>query len=432
MAGIDLQPVRGTRDFYPEDLRLRRWLFDHWRRTAESFGYQEYDACVLESEDLYVRKAGDEITGQLYNFADKGGRQVALRPEMTPSLARMVIGRQGNLALPLRWFAIPQCFRYERMQRGRKREHFQWNMDVVGLDDVAAEVELMSAQIRFLEAVGVDVAAGEVVLKVSDRRILEGFLADLGITGEAFAAACVIIDKRDKIGREATTDQLIDLGIDAKHSGRILDLLELSGIDAVIATVGSDNPGAASLSRLLELADAAGIGSAIRIDPSVVRGLSYYTGTVWEVFANTGTFARAIAGGGRYDALLTTLGGKAASMVGFGLGDVPICEFLSELGRLPDLNPTLDLVIYPMSDGHFALANRIAAAQRQAGRTVAVDYSCRRFKHVINRAEADGAAALLILGDREVAAGHGVLRNLIGDKAQHDLTLDLALAGKLA
>ena len=158
MASIDVSPVRGTRDFYPEDMLLRQWLFDHWRSVAESFGYQAYDSCVLEHEALYIRKAGDEITQQLYNFTDKGDRAVALRPELTPSLARMVMARQGNLPLPLRWYAIGQCFRYERMQRGRKREHYQWNMDVIGLDHVSAEVELMSAQVACLARLGLEVA----------------------------------------------------------------------------------------------------------------------------------------------------------------------------------------------------------------------------------------------------------------------------------
>ena len=268
MAAIELQPVRGTRDVYPADMRLRRWLFGLWRATAERYGYEEYDACVLEHEDLYVRKAGDEITGQLYNFVDKGGRRVALRPEMTPSLARMVMARQGSLGLPLRWFAVPQCFRYERMQRGRKREHFQWNMDVIGLDSVAAEVELMAAQVDFLAAAGVDVAGGEVVIRVSDRRVLQGFLGRLGVDDATFAAACVVVDKVDKIGRAATAAQLAELGIAAGAADAILDLLAADGIDALAAAAGADDPGVASLRELCVLAEAAGIGAAVRIDPS--------------------------------------------------------------------------------------------------------------------------------------------------------------------
>ena len=195
---IDVKPVKGTRDFYPEDMRHRQWLFAHWREVAASFGFEEYDSCVLESEDLYVRKAGDEITGQLYNFEDKGGRRVALRPEMTPTLARMILAKGASLPQPVRWYTIAQCFRYERQQRGRKREHFQWNMDIVGLSHVAAEVELMAAQAAFLQRVGLP--ADGIVFKVSHRGILQHHLASLGIEGEDFAAVCVVVDKHDKIG----------------------------------------------------------------------------------------------------------------------------------------------------------------------------------------------------------------------------------------
>lgn len=426
MAVIDLQPVKGTRDFYPQAARLQRWLFDHWRDVSEQFGFEPYDACVLESEELYTRKAGDEIVGQLYNFRDKGDRPVALRPEMTPSLARMVMARQGSLALPLRWFAIPQCFRYERMQRGRKREHYQWNMDVVGLGHVAAEVELMSAQAAFLRRVGIvlDGNAPEVIWRVSDRRVLQDYLAGLQIDGERFAAVCVVIDKRDKIGRAATAELLVEQGVTAEDAERILDLLELRGLDELEARVGVENAGVAALRQLLDLAAAAGIGHLVRIDPSVVRGLSYYTGTVWELFAEVGTFRRALAGGGRYDALLATLGGKAQPMVGFGFGDVPICELLDELGRLPALGQRVDDVVYPMVEEGFSVANRIARQLRAAGRRVLVDYSCRRFKHVIRGAEQAGAERLLTLGRDELAEGVVALRWLGEERQQERWPID--------
>ena len=414
MASIELQAVKGTRDFYPLEARRQQWLFGLWREIAGSFGYEPYDACVLEHEELYTRKAGDEITQQLYCFEDKGGRRVSLRPEMTPSLARMVMARQGILPLPLRWYAIPQCFRYERMQRGRKREHFQWNMDVVGLDHVAAEVELMQAQATFLRRAGLDLDAAqpEAVWRVSDRRVLQDFLASLGIAGEQFAAVCVIVDKRDKIGREATATELAALGVAAEPAGRILDLLELTSLDALAAAVGEANAGVRSLRTLLALAEAAGMARLVRIDPSIVRGLSYYTGTVWEVFAEVGSIRRAVAGGGRYNQLLATLGGKQLPMVGFGLGDVVILDLLEELQRLPPDLRGLDDVIYPMAEGGFATAVRIATKLRAQGRRVAVDFTLRRFKHVIQAAEGAGAARLLILGESELAAGQCKIRDL--------------------
>jgi histidyl-tRNA synthetase len=415
---IELQPVKGVRDFYPEDMRVRRWLFDHWREVARQFGYEEYDACVLEHEELYIRKAGDEITGQLYNFADKGERRVALRPELTPSLARMVMAKGGTLPVPARWFAIPQCFRYENMQRGRKREHFQWNMDVVGLASVAAEAELMAAQAAFLRRVGLklDGDAPEVVWRVSNRQVLGHVLEQLGIAGERFAEVCVVIDKRDKIGNEATAALLVKAGLPAADAARIVDLLDTRGLDDIAGKVPADNPGLLALCELAGYAEAFGIANLIRIDLSVIRGLSYYTGTVWEVFDATGTLPRAIAGGGRYDGLIAHFGGPVTPMVGFGFGDVVIVEILRERGLLPALPRTVDDVVYPMSKAEFAVGNRIAAFLRGQGRSVLVDYSERRFKHAIQRAEEEGAARFLILGGNEVRDGVVIVRTMGGPK----------------
>ena len=425
MATIDLQPVKGVRDFHPEDMRVRTWLFGLWREVARRYGFEEYDACVLESEELYIRKAGDEITKQLYNFQTKGEDRVALRPEMTPSLARMVLAKGAALALPARWFAIPQCFRYENMQRGRKREHFQWNMDIIGLASVAAEAELMAAQVDFLRLAGLDVgtAKPDVVLRVSNRQVIQHFLAALGIDGEAFAAVCVIIDKRDKIGNEATAVELGKLGLSAESSAAIISLLDTTGLDQVAAKVPADNPGLVALRELLALAEASGIAHLVKIDLSVIRGLSYYTGTVWELFDASGSLPRAIAGGGRYDKLMETFGGPATPMVGFGFGDVVIVEILKERGLLPAPPRGIDDVVYPMSAAEFRVANCLAAALRAQGRSVSVDYSARRFKNVIGRAEADGAKRLLILGGNEVKEGVVVVRTLGPEKIEEKVPL---------
>ena len=426
MSQIDLEPVKGTRDFYPEDLRFRTWLFGHMRAVARSLGYEEYDACVLEHADLYIRKAGDEITRQLYDFKDKGDRHLTLRPELTPSLARMVMAKGAALALPVRWFAIPQCFRYEETQRGRKREHFQWNMDAVGLASVAAEAELMSAQAELCRRVGLKLDPGaepEVVWRVSNRQVLGHFLAGMGIEGDLFAAVCVLIDKRGKVSDAELTVELGKIGVDAGKAERILTLLDVRGLDQLATQVPADNPGLVALRELLDLAASLGIDHLIRIDLSVIRGLSYYTGTVWEVFAQAGTFRRAIAGGGRYDGLCAQLGGTPVPMVGFGFGDIPIREVLEELGRLPQLQRGLDDVVYPMAAGQFAVANRIAVHLRAQGRAVTVDYSLRRFKHVVQRAENDGAQRLFILGGDEVAKGVCKVRRLGPERSEVETPL---------
>jgi len=417
---IDLQPVKGVRDFYPEDMRIRRWLFDHWRAVAQSFGYEEYDACVLESEQLYIRKAGDEITGQLYNFSDKGDRRVALRPELTPSLARMVMAKGNTLPVPARWFAIPQCFRYENMQRGRKREHFQWNMDIVGLASVAGEAELMAAQAAFLRRVGMklDGDAPDVIWRVSNRQVLGHVLEQLGIIGDTFAEVCVVIDKRDKIGNEATAALLVKIGLTATAAAHIIDLLDTRGLDDVAKKVPADNPGLIALRELMEYAASFGIANLIRIDLSVIRGLSYYTGMVWEVFDATGTLPRAIAGGGRYDGLIAHFGGTPTPMVGFGFGDVVVVEILTERGLLPALPRRVDAVVFPMSKDEFAIGNRIAAVLRSQGHSVVVDYSGRRFKHAIQRAEDEGATRFYILGGNEIKDGVVIERILGGEKQE--------------
>lgn len=196
-AKLDTNPPKGTRDFYPEDMRLQTWLFTQWREVAKTYGFSEYDAPVLESESLYTRKAGEEVTEQLYNFVDKGERAVALRPEMTPSLARMVMAKKGGLSMPLKWFSIPQCWRYERMTRGRRREHYQWNMDIWGVDGVETEAELLSAMVNFFERVGL--TSEDVGIKVNSRLVIGEVLTELGIPEEKFAATCVLVDKLEKV-----------------------------------------------------------------------------------------------------------------------------------------------------------------------------------------------------------------------------------------
>ena len=198
---LETNPPKGTRDFYPEDMRQRTWLFEQWRAVAKTYAFSEYDAPVLESESLYTRKAGEEVTQQLYNFVDKGDRAVALRPEMTPSLARMVMAKKGGLNMPMKWFSIPQCWRYERMTRGRRREHFQWNMDIWGVAGVEAEAELLSAMVTFFERVGI--TSDDVGIKVNSRLVIGEVLAELGIPEEKFAATCVLVDKLEKVRRYA-------------------------------------------------------------------------------------------------------------------------------------------------------------------------------------------------------------------------------------
>ena len=274
------QGVRGTRDFYPEDMRVRNWLFEKFHSAARSHGFEEYDAPVLETEELYTRKSGEEITQQLYNFEDKGGRKVSLRPEMTPSLARMVMARSGALALPIKWYSIPQCWRYERTQRGRGREHYQWNVDIWGAEGIEADAEIVSVLVHFFRSVGL--SSDDLVIRVSSRKVLEEVLGSLGVTGDAFSETCIIVDKMDKLPAEAIEAQLTELGLDPVAISTIQSVLGIKNMGDLEGALGNSSDAVSELSAVFSLFESYGIGEWVELDASVVRGLAYYTGPVFE------------------------------------------------------------------------------------------------------------------------------------------------------
>ncbi|MDP7621505.1 MAG: ATP phosphoribosyltransferase regulatory subunit, partial [SAR324 cluster bacterium] len=220
---IDLQPVKGTRDFFPDEMRLRNWLFEVWRNVSVQAGFEEYDTCVLEHEELYIRKAGDEISKQLYSFEDKGGRRLSLRPEMTPSLARLVLQHKKSLSFPIKWFSMPQCFHYERMTKGRRREHFQWNADIIGQAEIVAEAEILMLLISACELMGL--SAKEIRVFINDRRILNSILSQISVPQEMHSEVLVIMDKRDKISIEALSKLLQDIGISTTQVDQLNEYL---------------------------------------------------------------------------------------------------------------------------------------------------------------------------------------------------------------
>lgn len=318
----------GFRDFYPEDLAQRSWLFRVWRDVAQRFGFEEYDGPPLEPLELYTRKSGEEIVGQLYSFTDKGGREVALRPEMTPTFARMVAARANALRKPVRWFSIPQLFRYERQQKGRLREHFQLNVDIVGEADVTADAELLAVAIEIMRTAGL--GAGDVVARVSDRQLLTALLRAWGVADTALPAAFAAIDKLEREPRAVLVERLGGAGVDADVATRVLDAVAASDRAQLRSALGTDAAVAGALDRLdryERLLEAHGVAEWVRFDLRIVRGLAYYTGIVFELFDRQGEF-RAICGGGRYDTLLSALGGIDLPALGFGMGDVVLGELL--------------------------------------------------------------------------------------------------------
>ena len=392
------QGVRGTRDFYPEDMRLRNWLFDNFTNASLLHGFEEYDAPVLEYEELYTRKQGEEITQQLYSFQDKGNRKVALRPEMTPSLARMVMARAGGLPMPIKWFSIPQCWRYERTQRGRGREHYQWNVDIWGTTEISADAELISVLVTFFEGIGL--TAKDIVIRVSSRKVLEEVLGSLGLEGDIFAQTCIIVDKMDKLSSDVIEDQLSDLGHDSKVVTTIQAVLGIKDMNSLQKALKDESVAVSELNLLFDAIDSYGISEWVKFDASIVRGLAYYTGAVFEAHDRTGEF-RAICGGGRYDKLLSTLGGKDLPATGFGFGDMVIMELLAEKGLIPELVSDIDDIVIPLNSDLRNAAVMVAASLRNSGRTVDLVLEDKKMKWAFKHAERIGAARLVLLAPDE-------------------------------
>ena len=390
--------VKGTRDFYPEEMRLRNWLFDNFTYASLLHGFEEYDAPVLETEELYTRKQGEDIVKQLYNFKDKGDRKVSLRPEMTPSLARMVMSRAGVLPMPIKWFSIPQCWRYERMQKGRGREHFQWNVDIWGTTEISADAELFSVITTFLEGVGL--TEEDIVIRVSSRKVLEEVLGSLGISGDLFAQTCIIVDKMDKLSPEVINEQLTDLGHNSEVISTIQSTLGLKHLNSLKKVLKSDSKALSELTELFEAIESYGIADWVEFDASIVRGLAYYTGSVFEVNDRKRKF-RTICGGGRYDKLLSTLGGKDLPATGFGFGDMVIMELLKDKGLLPQLLSGVEDVVIALDSELKNVAVKVASVLRDSDRLVDLVLEDKKMKWAFKHAERVGATRLILVGPEE-------------------------------
>lgn len=402
-------------------MRQRSWLFGHFRETARLFGFEEVDAPILEHAELFTRKAGEEIVSQLYHF-ELHGRHLALRPEMTPSVARLVMARAGALKFPLRWFTVTQNWRYERMTRGRLREHYQWNMDIWGQAGVTAEAELIAALLTLVRRVGLPV--GAVKVRVNSRALLEESLRRevLAERPEAFEPLCIVIDKLDKIGAEAVSGLLCDpdgpVRLTGDQAATVIAMLGARTLEEAAAAGGEGSPALAELRQLFTLLDAYGFADEIVFDASVVRGLAYYTGIVFEAFDARGEL-RAVCGGGRYDRLLETLGGKAIAAVGFGFGDVVIMELLKDHGLLPEPERGLQDIVFAFSDAERPAAIRLAGRLRDDGRSVEIVLGAMKPKRVFADADAKGAERVYLLGPDEVARGKAKVKNLANGE-QHD------------
>ena len=368
-----------------------------------------YKRQVLESEELYTRKAGEDIVGQLYNFEDKGGRKVALRPEMTPSLARMVMTRAGALALPIKVYSIPQCWRYERTQRGRGREHYQWNVDIWGMEGVEADAELLSVLVHFFNSVGL--GSDDLVIRISSRKVLEEVLGSLGIEGETFAQTCVTVDKMNKLPAHVIEAQLGDLGLSSDAISTIRSVLAITDLASLESALASNSEAVVELQSLFALCDSYGISDWVSFDASVVRGLAYYTGPVFEAHDRAGIL-RAICGGGRYDKLIGSLGGKDLPATGFGFGDMVIMELLADKGLIPELSSGVGDVVFGMGAELRGAAMQVADKLRAGGRSTDLVLEDKRIKWVFKHAERSGAARLVMVMPEEWSKGNVKVKDL--------------------
>jgi histidyl-tRNA synthetase len=389
----------GFRDFYPEDLSLRNHIFATWRSVAARYGFEEYDGPPLEALEMYTKKSGDEIVQQLYTFRDKGDREVALRPEMTPTLARMVAARVQALKKPIRWFSIPQLFRYERQQRGRLREHFQLNMDIIGEAGPLADAELIAAAVDIMRAFGL--GPKDVQLRISDRRVIKSLLMGRGITEEQLGTAFAVIDRSERVPKNVLGEMLTSAGLGKAESRAVFDIAELRGPEVLEAAGEVAEP----LGQALQALGNMGLGDFVSIDLTIVRGLAYYTGIVFELFDAQKTL-RAIAGGGRYDGLLDQ------PALGFGMGDVVLGELLKERGVAPKASSELGAFLIAVGGDDLPTILQLAHALRERG--ISVEYGLRHagVRKQLELASVRGAARAVIVGPEERAAGMAVVRDL--------------------
>lgn len=401
----EIIPLKGTRDFYPEDMAVHRWLYQTMKEVSESFGYQEYDGPFLESIELYAAKSGEELVKeQSFVFPDRGGDLITLRPELTPSLARMVSQRQQHLYYPLRWWSFGPFWRYERPQKGRSREFYQWNIDLLGVDTPEADAELAAVACRFYEKVGL--TPEEATIQVNNRRLMDQELSSIGVTGEDKSPIFRLIDRRDKLSPKEWDEMAEDIGLEP---GQISSLKDILGNMELWKK-------SEELVRYFEAVQAMGVQDYVHYNPAIIRGLDYYTGTVFEGVAETESLRRAIFGGGRYDNLLQDVGGDPLTGTGFAMGDVIIRLLLEELNKVPASvlsKPSANLIVTSFDFKQIDKSLSVASELRKAGFSVATFPDDTKLGKQFRHADRIGAKIAIIIGPEEVKANKVSIKNLI-------------------
>ena len=399
-----IQPVKGTRDFYPEQMAIRVWLYNTMRSISESFGYQEYEAPILESLELYASRSGDELVKeQAFAFTDRGGSEITLRPELTLSLARMVAQKQNELNFPVRWWSFGPFWRYERPQKGRTREFFQWNVDMLGVSSPEADAETAAVLATFFQRVGLN--PQQVIIKVNNRRLIDDRYNALDISPERRPAVFSWIDRRDKLLPEAWMEYGKDIGLSPEQITKVKEMLADKHLWQQ----------SAELTRFFTVIDALELRQFFEFDPSIIRGLLYYTGTVFEAWEVGGDIKRSILGGGRYDNLTRDVGGDPIPGVGFAMGDVVIGLILEKYGLLPKdliVNPAPVLVTV-FNEECLLESFKLASELRRAGLNVICYPEAMKLPKQFKYADRIGAKVTLVLGPDEVKKGQVAVKNLV-------------------
>ncbi|ERP38879.1 histidine--tRNA ligase [Chitinivibrio alkaliphilus] len=394
-------PPKGTRDFYPEDMILREHIFTSWEQSCHTFGFEKYDAPVFEHLDLYTHKSGTEIEQQLYSFEDKGGRKLSLRPEMTPSVARMVAARGNSLAKPVKWYSIPKLFRYEKMQKGRLREFFQLNMDIIGIAELTADAELIAATIDTMKRLGLD--SQDFQIHISSRNLLEEYLQNTGIPKKEHAEIYLLLDKMPKMAYNDFCELVHSTLSNQERAETLLHLLSAKTLED-IEKMAPDLSALSELKELFSYLSAMGVADYCSFDITIVRGLAYYTGIVFEVF-DTRRSMRAIAGGGRYNRLIELYGGTPTPAVGFAMGDVVLSDLLREKGALPTEPAKCDVFVISVTKD-ISAAMSITARLRNARISTEFPLKMNAVGKQLKKAAASRCKIALLTGGEEEASGN--------------------------
>ena len=399
-SSLSTESYKGVRDFYPEDMATLNYIFGVWRKTCESFGYIEYGASILEPSELYRAKSSEEIVSeQTYSFTDRGGREVTLRPEMTPTVARMIAGKRREISLPVRWYSIPNLFRYERPQRGRLREHFQLNADIFGVSSIEADVEMILLAHTLMKNFGLTDRQFEI--RINSRKLLQLQFEGKLLSPDLYPDALRLIDKKDKL----SSDAFDDLWKKISNAPFEINSKANEEINGLLKTLGER-----------------GVPNAV-YDPTLARGFDYYSDIVFEIYDTNPKNTRALFGGGRYDGLVSLFGQDHVPAVGFGMGDVTILDALETYGLLPSYRPTTDLYICLLGLEHVGRAEEIATELRSAGLRVAVDLSGKKLADQIKKADKDRVPFIIAIGEEEIKSGTYKLKEL---KSGEEKTLSLS------